>query len=272
MCTIPPAPPPPPPPQITSDINANIETQRPNDAPTITFDPDSCVWASEHLELREACIKNSICIYKAPFKFKYKYIESIIQVGPTCGLVAMSMLANGQVPPSEMLNISKQEGYTCNGEMFSCKNMVKLAEKVFNLVNVGDVSYTLEYGGLFSSRIIEKLLNGAILLVPYDADCNHSPCLRNGHTAHWALICGVIIVDDPGDTYESDPRNVYVLCKHGKSKYLTVWNLADLERSNKNLMEFSPKKGADGLTYILPVGGIGGDDGLRNQFLIFEGL
>lgn len=96
--------------------------------------------------------------------------------------------------------------------------------------------------------------------------------MRNGHTAHWALICGVIVVNDPGEDYDSDPKNVYVLCKHGKSKYLAVWNLHELAQSNSNLREFSPKKGADGLVYILPEGGIGGENGLRDQFLIFEGI
>lgn len=72
--------------------------------------------------------------------------------------------------------------------------------------------------------------------------------------------------------YEDDPKNVYVLCKHGKSRYLAVWNLFDLAKSNNNLMEFSPKKGADGLVYILPEGGIGGENGLRDQFLIFENI
>lgn len=35
-------------------------------------------------------------------------------------------------------------------------------------------------------------------------------------------------------------------------------------------MEFSPKKESDGLQYALPEDGIGGENGLRDQFLIFE--
>lgn len=35
-------------------------------------------------------------------------------------------------------------------------------------------------------------------------------------------------------------------------------------------MEFSPKKVADELTYVLPDGGLGGVDGLRDQFIIYE--
>lgn len=32
-------------------------------------------------------------------------------------------------------------------------------------------------------------------LCSYDSDFNHSPCLKNGHKAHWALIIGCLIDD-----------------------------------------------------------------------------
>lgn len=267
MCTIPPPPPPPTLPNINSPTNVqkNGQTNEPS------FDPEICTWASEHPELREACFKNRICYEKPPFSYKYRYFESIMQIGPTCGLVALSMAVNGEASPDELLSIAKLKGYTSNGEMFSCKNMVKLTEKAFSLAEIEGVSCTLKKGGLYSSETIERLLSGAVLLVPYDADCNHSPCLKNGHTAHWAIVCGIIIVNHPGEDYISDQKNIYVLCRHGKSKYLSAWNLYDLAQSNNNLYEFSPKKGADGLVYVLPEGGIGGENGLRDQFLIFEG-
>ncbi|CAB3248650.1 unnamed protein product [Arctia plantaginis] len=265
MCTIPPPPPPPSLPGIDSPAKTLKKT---ND---INIDPDILLWASEHPELKDACVKNGMCLYKPPFKYKYKYFQSRMQIGPTCGLVAMSMLVNGEATPDELLSIAKLEGYTNNGEMFSCKQMVKLVEKVHSLTEIGNIRCMLQQGGLFSSEIIERLLNGAILLVPYDADCNHAPCLRTGHTAHWTLVCGVIVVEETAN-YEDDPKNVYVLCKHGKSRYLAIWNLFDLAKSNNNLWEFSPKKGADGLVYILPEGGIGGENGLRDQFLIFENI
>lgn len=70
----------------------------------------------------------------------------------------------------------------------------------------------------------------------------------------------------------ADPKNVYVLCRHGKSRFLAAWTLDELDKSNRNLWEFSPKKQEDGLLYVLPEGGIGGENGLRGQFLIFNGL
>lgn len=66
--------------------------------------------------------------------------------------------------------------------------------------------------------------------------------------------------------------NTYVICKHGKSQHLGVWPLEQLERSNKNLLEFSPKRSNDELTYILPEGGIGGENGLCDQYILVEGI
>lgn len=65
---------------------------------------------------------------------------------------------------------------------------------------------------------------------------------------------------------------MYVLCKHGKSRYLAAWKLEDLDRSNKNLVEFYAPKRAEELTYILPAGGIGGENGLKDQFVVVDGL
>ncbi|KAL0869377.1 hypothetical protein ABMA27_007619 [Loxostege sticticalis] len=271
MCTIPPAPPPPPPPVLSENRSPTKSPTTDSESPIYNYS-DICKWASENPQLWEVCAKNSLCLHNAPFKYKYNQFESILQVGPTCGLVALSMLVKGEVAADEILNITKLEGYTHNGEMFSCKYMAKLAKKVFSLAELDNIKYSVQNGGLFSQETIEKLLEGAVLLVPYDADFNHSPCLRKGHTAHWALVCGVIVLEDPGDSYESKPDNVYVFSRHGKSRFLAAWDLEKLDKSNKNLWEFSPKKEADGLLYIFPEGGMGGENGLRNQFLIFEGL
>lgn len=269
-----PPPPPPPPPPLhpqTSLVNVKSSDLKTVSTNNVFVHFNSCQWAAHYPELREACTKNNLFLEKEPFKYKYKYIESVLQVGPTCGLVALSMLVDSKVTANEMLNVAKLSGYTGNGEMCSCKNMAKLVKEVFNLAGINNVTFELKIGNLFSSETIELLTDGAIILVPYDADCNHSPCLRNGHTAHWALICGILI-ENPTESFELDANNIYVLCKHGKSKYLAIWKLADLDSSNKNLKEFSPKKGTDGSTYVLPDGGIGGEDGLCNQYLVFKGL
>ncbi|XP_039757675.1 UPF0692 protein CG33108 [Pararge aegeria] len=272
MCTIPPSPPPPPPPPPPSNLpNKHSPTKSCDSSPTFSYS-DVCDWASNVPNLWEACAENRLCLHEAPFQYKYKHFESIMQIGPTCGLVALSMLLNGKVSPDELLNITKVVGYSNNGEMFSCKNMGLLAEKAISLAELENINFCVKTGGLFSEEIILELLNGAVLLVPYDADFNHSPCLKHGHTAHWALVCGIVVVTDPGDNYMSDPNNVFVLSRHGKSRFVAAWTLAELDKSNKNLWEFSPKKQEDGLMYVLPEGGMGGKNGLKDQFLIFNGL
>uniref|UniRef100_A0A1E1W6Z9 Actin maturation protease n=1 Tax=Pectinophora gossypiella TaxID=13191 RepID=A0A1E1W6Z9_PECGO len=162
MSSTPQPPPPPPPLPLIPD---SPKTPPPYISPYTN--QDVCKWETKYQDLWEACAKYKLCLYEPPYKYKYKQFEPIMQVGPTCGLVALSMLVNGEVSPDEILNISKLEGYTSNGEMFSCKNMVKLAEKVLSLAEIENVSFNLKTGGLFSEDIIEKLLNGAVLLVPY---------------------------------------------------------------------------------------------------------
>ncbi|CAK1549534.1 unnamed protein product [Leptosia nina] len=264
MCTNPPVPPPLP----SLDLINSSEISKTTSL--INKNYDICQWALEP-ELREACAINSICLDKPPYQYKYKHYEPIAQVGPTCGLVALAMLFKGDVRPDELLNMVKAEGFSSNGEMFSCHNMAKLTEKVICLTEKSNVRVEVRQE-LYREETIQELLNGAALLVAYDADCNHSPCLRHGHTAHWALVCGIIVIEEPKEDYSADPNNTYILCRHGKSKYLAVWPLAQLDSSNKNLSEFSPKKKEDGLLYILPDGGMGGERGLRNQFLIVKGL
>lgn len=164
MCTVPPAPPPPPPPALP-DLLSPSKSPKTNESSYCNS--EICEWASEHPQLQEACAKNNLCLHDTPFRYRYKEFESILQVGPTCGLVALSMLVNGEVAADEILNITKLEGFTHNGEMFSCKYMSKLVEKVFSIVELDNVEYSVKNGGLFSKETVDKLLEGAVLLVPY---------------------------------------------------------------------------------------------------------
>lgn len=166
MCSVPPPPPPPPRTLELKQINSPELPSHAEINPTPKF-PEICEWASENLELWEACAKNSICPQNAPFDYKYTPFESILQVGPTCGLAALSMLVRNKVTASAMLDITRTEGYSNKGEMLSCKDMVKLAEKVFRLAELENVNCTLVNGELYSNDVIDKLLEGAVLLVPY---------------------------------------------------------------------------------------------------------
>lgn len=44
--------------------------------------------------------------------------------------------------------------------------------------------------------LVRHLCAGLPALVPYDADANYEPCLKDGERAHWATICGFCIVTD----------------------------------------------------------------------------
>lgn len=170
MCTIPPPPPPP----STLTPSKKLQLKDSSDE-TINYS-DVCEWASSEPQLWEVCAKYQICFHQAPFRYKHTNFESILQVGPTCGLVALSMFLKGEVTPEELLNITKMEGYSNNGEMLSCKDMAKLADKAISLAEIENVSYKLKTGGLYSHETIQDLLDGAILLVPYPLlyFCNHT--------------------------------------------------------------------------------------------------
>lgn len=163
MCSIP--PPPPPPTLLEQESTPQLKVSD-NNPLIYSENSDECKWALQS-ELREACIKNKLCLETLPFIFKYNSFDSILQEGPTCGLVALSMLLRGKKSPSEVLTIAKQNGFTNNGEMFSCKNMVKLAKIILDELEVEDYRIELKNGMLLEENIVERLLEGSLLLVPY---------------------------------------------------------------------------------------------------------
>lgn len=102
----------------------------------------------------------------------------------------------------------------------------------------------------------------------YDADYNHSPALRNGHAAHWALLVGFALKFLPHETeapagnqdrlriYETGSRTelsesvtlrsfpasqILVFARQGKSKHIGVWEYENLFKSNQNLNEIGRK-------------------------------
>lgn len=104
-------------------------------------------------------------------------------------------------PPRTQLSIesifdeAKRVGVTSNGEIFSVSWLANLASILYSSCK-STVIDILEFSNRSRSRfIVETLLGRKCLLVPYDTDKNNEPCLNRGHTAHWALIVGFMIVD-----------------------------------------------------------------------------
>jgi hypothetical protein len=77
-----------------------------------------------------------------------------------------------------------------------------------------------------------------MLLIRYDSDANHEPCLKKGHRAHWLLVHGYLkeITSSSSNQYD------LVLVQHGKSKFLAAFSLEDLFQSNGQLIEADPKR------------------------------
>lgn len=253
----------------------------------------TCTWALEYPELQKACFLARVCEDRAPQHCQLRKVASILQEGPTCGLTALSMLLNGAPNPTELLQLAKQLGYTNNGEMFSAQNLFKLICDALNSANssateanrrekstlngmsvtetganeceteMPAVECVLHQGRLDCAKVRSALQAGACIFVPYDPDYNHSPCLKYGHKAHWALIIGYLI---------NESNEYFVIARHGKAKNLAVWSMTSLSDSNANLIEFEQPKGYPDCDFLLPPGGIGGDLGLRERAIIVNML
>uniref|UniRef100_A0A672S2J3 Actin maturation protease n=1 Tax=Sinocyclocheilus grahami TaxID=75366 RepID=A0A672S2J3_SINGR len=194
-----------------------------------------------------------------------KYVPSLIQDGPQCGLVALWMATHLLQPPKTvvletLVQVAKDNGYTKQGEMFSVM------------------------------RILHCLMND---ICSDRLDFNHEPCLRNGHKAHWAVVSGVLLglrqgcVDSrhfPPDltlpwlhlsqneasvSWPTDGvKEVFVLAKQGKSLCYQLWKFELVTQSNSQLKEMDPQRASDGMRYVLPPGGV--QDGLAGQLLLLH--
>lgn len=215
---------------------------------------------------------------------------------PRCGLSAISMASEliqkqkadtetafcaGEEQHNEeldkLLSMARSKGYSCQGEMYSTENLGRLAREFYGLG-----CQVISYGFEDHHLIVSELLKGSAVLVPYDADKNHKPCLENGNKAHWALLTGVLCqLDDnaidwtmvkqdvempmlfhssPSHTLilprNCKPQNIYFCAKHGKSSHTAVWGLESLKRSNANLFELDPSKEKQVGNFIVPEEGI----------------
>ncbi|KAL1129862.1 hypothetical protein AAG570_012806 [Ranatra chinensis] len=143
----------------------------------------------------------------------------------------ISTLTPRRLPILEIFKHAKDQGYTKYGEMFSVNNMKSLINASPLSIWFDAVIYS---GGILprKKQIIAAMCKGALILIPYDADKNYAPVCLMGHKAHWAVLCGII----------DDSKNCVVVARQGKSKYVSLWLLDELDRSNNNLMECDPER------------------------------
>lgn len=128
---------------------------------------------------------------------KFSEIDKFI-LGPTCGLCALSMVFCGTPTTDDLLKNAVKLKFSNSGEMFSAQWLLDTLKSSISLSSLKQEktrAYLFD-GELDSEFIKDKLRNHSLILVPYDADRNHSPSNKNGHKAHWCLICGYLIEDN----------------------------------------------------------------------------
>ena len=139
-------------------------------------------------------------------------VEPEMQVGPTCGLVALRMAASALLAAAssdiqtsagggeggtaahlprvcevqELLAHAVERGFSAQGEMFSADELAVLAREHCSL-------HTHMVHDASAQDICALLEQGRLLLLAYDADKDNSPCLLGGTRAHWALVRGLVI-------------------------------------------------------------------------------
>ncbi|KAH8337319.1 hypothetical protein KR059_006976 [Drosophila kikkawai] len=250
------APPPPPaPPLKVTPVTPVVARER----QVVKITSDECSWAWEYPELQKGCYLSRVCQYDPPKHCQYYSVSSTLQVGPTCGLTALSILLGGHPTAANLLEDAIAQEFTINGELFSAQYLFELTRKHLP----GPGACQLHQGHLSCKKVKDLLKAGGCLLVPYDADVNHAPCLKSGHRAHWALIVGFLV--DVQDNY-------FVLARHGKTHNLAVWSLDELSESNANLREFAQPKGYPDNDFLQPPGGICGPLGLNERSILVNGL
>lgn len=227
-------------------------------------------------------------------------LRPVLQDGPQCGLVALSMasqlLQDHPVSVDALFEMAKSLQFTKKGEMFSVENMKTLAEACLK----GPCAEIVCDEYRRKERVIRHLLKGKPVLIPYDSDGNFEPCLKRGHTAHWAVLHGICLVLHQSSLIEhmlenvsevdsvcsrifhihnAIPEKVFLLLTHlaespktgvfvyasqGKSRHVGLWELELFLKSNENLAHFTPKR--DISEFVIPEGGVA--RGLSSQVLL----
>ncbi|XP_040582787.1 actin maturation protease [Lepeophtheirus salmonis] len=212
-------------------------------------------------------------------------IPSALQDGPQCGMVALWMAGHRfeSSPPSvrDIQSYAINYGFSKKGEMFSAKNIAILAEKTIPSLKAEvlpfDSNFSLQF---FLEEIID---NKSLFLIPYDSDYNNYPCLKDGLKAHWAVIFGVLFIDhsqsppfpkifsltSSADVMYKVPKDInsnelltmyqkistnsfYLIGRQSKSKWIMLFDVLSLFKSNCNLKEY----GKSSIEYVLPPEGM----------------
>ncbi len=194
-------------------------------------------------------------------------ISPVVQHGPMCGLVAISMASellrsskadgnwmtlDSACHPDTLLRVARERGLSKRGEMFSVDYMLEVAEHT----RQGSCRGAVVSATSLDLRVIAcSLIAGKAILVPYDADKDHTPCLARGHRAHWCVIVGFALTLDK--TFTSDLPNLLECCDQCYPESSTTSYYA-LRKEHKNvfaerLVSWTSSCGSDSLLDCISV-------------------
>lgn len=161
---------PPPPPQNHSTYSLKLDTSKStyNSTAKRQFELSECKWAVQYPEVQRAFYFGNVCTVSAPIHCKYYEIEPITQVGPTCGLTALSMIFNGVPSPGNLLAYAKTHNYSNNGEMFSAHNLLKIFNEFLHNSKIdieGNSVRAFIYDGNMNDKSMKDLIKEQEALV-----------------------------------------------------------------------------------------------------------
>ncbi len=120
-----------------------------------------------------------------------RHKRALLQEGPRCGLVALSMACDALLcnvaPLEDVFGAAVEAGFSKRGEMFSATSMASLCCRFlpaprWHTTTLVDLASALgdkkSVFDLFASK-------SGVLLVPYDVGKDQRPCLDRGRSAHW---------------------------------------------------------------------------------------
>lgn len=135
-------------------------------------------------------------------------VPSCLQEGPMCGLTALAMcvafcslVATAERTELEdciserLIERAIERGFTRRGEMFEAERLVQLCADEAS--GAGLLAGRM-LAPLSAADVIGAVLDGDLVLFPYDADRNNEPALRHGHGAHWCVVIGLVLPAPPG--------------------------------------------------------------------------
>ena len=208
---------------------------------------------SEHIFKRslEDCIGQfSLNDHEKVFFFN---VPSRLQEAETCGLVCLTIAADGLIGEhgrsfSGLLELAIEREFSRKGEIFHCHDLNVLAKSYFGLDGcVVDDSWN-------EQDIANWILEGGLVLMPYDCSKTFAPGMFGGEKSHWCVIVGFVVEDDEKcivdlgaeeekiELPEEDGMKIAkFVCIQPKSKRLALWNVSELIESNKNLKHCKEK-------------------------------